>query len=311
MSLSDSDISWQLLRRIVHDWAGTSAELAEVTPLNGGSISTTLRVATKDGQKVVLKISPHRVDRTFTDEAKQLMALRNAGLPVPDIYACKLGTLDDPHSYLLLQFMPGVPLDEAKRQASAEQFDKLQIHLAELILKLHQVTGERYQRLTSTEDRAQESWPAFYREEYDPICHAVEKDPHLTPKIRKQIHRIHERLERLIRHDDRPRLLHWDLWSHNLLAQPDDNGEWQITAVLDPNCKFGHVEAELAYMELFHTVTPTFMKHYQQDRKLQPEYHQFRKPVYQLYTLLDHVLLFGQEYLKPLLSNLDRVAALV
>jgi len=35
MPLQDSDISWQMLRRIVHDWAGTSAELAEVKYLDG------------------------------------------------------------------------------------------------------------------------------------------------------------------------------------------------------------------------------------------------------------------------------------
>src|ERR1700722_10244519 len=42
MSVQDSDISWQMLRRIVHDWMGSSAELAEVKPLTGGSIATTL-----------------------------------------------------------------------------------------------------------------------------------------------------------------------------------------------------------------------------------------------------------------------------
>ena len=53
------------------------------------------------------------------------------------------------------------------------------------------------------------------------------------------------------------------------------------------------------------------MKAYQADRKLPPEYHAVRKPVYQLYSLLDHVRVFGHEYAKPLCEQAAKVAALV
>jgi fructosamine-3-kinase len=309
--LQESDISWQLLRRIVHDWRGTAAELAQVTPLTGGCISTTLALATADGKKAVLKLSPHRVNREYQDELQQLAMLREAGLPVPDVYACKLGTLDDPNSYILLEFIEGVDLAEAKNRCAAEEFDQLQTHLAELVLKLHEQTGGSFKRISANNGHEYASWPQFYREVYNPIWHEAEKDQSLPVKVRKQIHKIHEKLERLIGTSEPPRLLHWDLWSSNLLARPDDQGRWRIAAVLDPNCKYGHAEAEIAYMELFHTVTPAFLKRYQQDHKLSAEYHTFRKPVYQLYTLIDHLLLFGHEYLKPLLAMVDRVGALV
>src|SRR5437763_4033919 len=136
MAVVESDISWQLLRRIVHDWGGTSAELAEVKPLTGGFISTTLALITTDGQRCVLKISPHRVDRSYQDEAAQLLTLSEAGLPVPKVYKCRLGTLDDPNSYLLLEFIDGVNLHEAKKQCTPEQFDQLQTHLGDLVLQI-------------------------------------------------------------------------------------------------------------------------------------------------------------------------------
>jgi len=311
VALQESDISWHVLRRIVHDWIGTSAELKQVMPLTGGCISTTLALATTDGHKAVLKISPHRVNREYQDEAQQLAMLRDAGLPVPDVYACKLGNLDDPNSYILLQFIEGVDLAEAKNRCTPEQFDQLQVHLAELVLKMHHHTGSGYKRLIASNGHEHASWPQFYREVYDPISQSAEKDQSIPIKVRKQLRKIHDKLERLIGNDDPPRLLHWDLWSSNLLARQDEQGAWRIAAVLDPNCKFGHAEAEIAYMELFHTVTPAFLKRYQQEHKLGPEYHTFRKPVYQLYTLIDHVLLFGHEYVKPLLAMVDRVGALV
>lgn len=307
----DSDISWQLLRGIVREWAGTTAELAEVTSLEGGSIHTTLALRTKDDQRAVLKVTPHRVDRGYQDEAYQLNLLRSLGVPVPDVYACRLGTLDSPHSYILLQFVEGVNLAEARRRCTAEQFDHLQMHLAELTLAMHEHHAGAYKRVTAGETREHERWAPFYREMYDPIWHEAERNAHLPVKVKKQIARVHERLEQLLGHDDRPRLVHWDLWSSNILARPDEHGRWWVTALLDPNCKFAHAEAEVAYLDLFHTCTPAFMRVYQQSRRLPPEYHNVRKVVYQMYPLIDDVTLHGEQYLKPLIAAVEKVMPLV
>ena len=72
------------------------------------------------------------------------------------------------------------------------------------------------------------------------------------------------------------------MWNTNVMVKRNASGEWKIAALLDPNCKYAHAEAEIAYMELFHTATPTFLKAYHQRHKLSPEYHRFRKPIYQL-----------------------------
>src|SRR5260370_39213772 len=114
MSVHGSDISWDMLRRIVRDWVGTAAELTEVEPLAGGCINTTLALTTATGERAVLKVSPHRVDRTYIDEAYQLNVLRAIGLPVPEVFSCKGGTLEEPFSYLMLQFIQGVDLSEAR-----------------------------------------------------------------------------------------------------------------------------------------------------------------------------------------------------
>jgi fructosamine-3-kinase len=105
--------------------------------------------------------------------------------------------------------------------------------------------------------------------------------------------------------------VHWDVWATNILAAPDDAGNWRIAAVLDPNCKYAHTEAEIAYIDLFHTSTPAFMKAYQQERKLEDHYHRVRKHVYQLYPLVNHFHLFGGQYLTPLTAAAERAASLV
>ena len=271
MAHQENEISWQVLRRIVHEWAGLTAELAEVKPLVGGAVNVTLLLQTKDGARAVMKISHHRVNREYAREANQLRLLRKIGVPAPEVYLLHTADLDNPDSYLLMEFIEGMSLNEAKRQATPEQYDDLQRHLAEIVILMHQHTSTEYCRALCETTQNFESWPQFYRHVYDGIWHEVEKSGLVPNKARKQIGRVHERLERLICHDDCPRLVHWDIWTNNILARPDGDGKWRISALLDPNCKYAHAEAELAYMELFHTVTPTFMKAYQQHGRL-PEY---------------------------------------
>lgn len=305
------DISWQELRRIVQEVQGTAAELEEVTPLPGGHVNTTLCLKTKDGGRYVLKISPHRVDRSYEREAHQLSLLRDAGVHVPQVYAAVTGTLDHPFSYILLEFVEGVDLADAKRRCSSEEFERLQVRLADVVASMHDATHDRYCRATDGERKEFANWPAFYRDVYDAIWHEAEKSPHIATKCRKQIGRIHERLERLIVHGDCPRLVHWDLWSSNLLVKQDADGEWHLAAMLDPNCKYAHAEAEIAYMELFHTVTHAFMKRYQTRHKLDNDYYQFRRPVYQLYPMINHLLLYGQEYARHLTAAVEKATAII
>jgi fructosamine-3-kinase len=311
MPLQESDISWSVLRRIVHEWAGPAADLAEVKPLVGGSVNNTMSLSLNNGVMVVLKISPHRVNRELAREGQQLRLLRGLGLPVPEVFGQHTADLDNPHSYLLMEFLPGMDLGHARQQCSPGEWAHIQRDLAERVITLHSQTATHYGRESPDHGARFDSWPEFFRHVYDPIWHEVEKANILPVKARKQIARVHDRLDRLLVHGDRPRLVHWDIWSANVLAGADAAGRWRVTAMLDPNCKYAHAEAEIAYLELFHTVTPEFLKAYQHVFPLDAGYHQLRKPIYQLYPLINDVHLFGQAYVKPLLAMMGRIAALV
>jgi fructosamine-3-kinase len=311
MALQDSDISWQMLRQIVHDWVGTSAELVEVKTLEGGCINTTVALTTRAGERAVLKISPHRVNRRYLTEAYQLNILRTIGLPAPQVYVSRVGDLDSPISYLLMEFVEGTPLNRAKKQCTEEEFEHLQMHLAELFLGLHGNTHATYTRLTEGDREEFTSWPRFYRSLYETQCAECTSNSQVPVKARKTIGKVHEKLDRLLVHDDCPRLLHGDVWATNILCNPDGHGKWWVTGLVDPNCKYGHWEAELAYMDLFQTSTPAFLRAYQQTRRLGPEYHRLRKHVYQLYELMNHLQGFGNEYLKPLLAMVEKVSSVV
>lgn len=272
-------------------------------------MSVALLLSLKGRKKVVLKIAPHRVVTDYEKEAYQLNYLRDLGLPTPEVYVSRVADLDFPHSYLLLEHLEGMPLAEARRTCSEDDFAHLQMHLADLVLSLHARTHRHYARVDDGQSEGTTDFVQFFHQSYDPILQHVVQMKELSPGLRRRINTIHGHLDTLLSHSDRPRLIHGDLWSANLLARPDAKGKWWISGVLDPNCRFSHYEVEIAYLDLFRTITPAFLRAYQQTHRLDADYHQRRKAVYQMYPLLNNVHLFGAKYIRPLEELVERVMA--
>ena len=91
-------------------------------------------------------------------------------------------------------------------------------------------------------------------------------------------------------HRPSPSLIHGDLWSGNWGML--DGG---APVIFDPAVSCSDAEAELAMMELFGAPPPGFWPVYLDRAGLDSGYSR-RRPAYQLYHLLNHVLLFGGGY---------------
>lgn len=108
----------------------------------------------------------------------------------------------------------------------------------------------------------------------------------------KRIEYIASNLERWIPRQE-PALLHGDLWAGN--AHSDENGH---PCLIDPACYWGWPEADLAMTDLFGGFTDDFYATYVECHPLEPGWRE-RFPLYNLYHLLNHVVLFGESYLGP------------
>lgn len=97
-------------------------------------------------------------------------------------------------------------------------------------------------------------------------------------------------------HVPRPSLIHGDLWSGNWGMLEDGT-----PVIYDPAVSCSDAEAELAMMELFGAPPQGFWPAYQAAAGLRPGY-AARRPLYQLYHLLNHALLFGGGYLQQSLQ---------
>ncbi len=98
--------------------------------------------------------------------------------------------------------------------------------------------------------------------------------------------------------EERPCLIHGDLWSGNFLV--DSVGE---PVLVDPAVYYAHREAELAMTRLFGGFDAGFYDAYEEEWPLPPETAE-RQQIYALYHLLNHLNLFGTGYLGRCLSTL-------
>jgi fructosamine-3-kinase len=89
----------------------------------------------------------------------------------------------------------------------------------------------------------------------------------------------------------RPSLIHGDLWSGNWGMLTDGS-----PVIFDPAVSRSHAEAELAMMELFGSPPAGFWPAYAEAAGHDAAGYARRRPVYQLYHLLNHALLFGGSY---------------
>ena len=112
----------------------------------------------------------------------------------------------------------------------------------------------------------------------------------MTAKDAQQLERLCRELDAICP-DEKPTLIHGDLWSGNVMVNDDG-----FPVVVDPAVCFAHREMDLAMADLFGGFSMTFYQAYEMTFPLETGFEQ-RKSIYQLYYLLVHVNLFGGSYI--------------
>lgn len=302
---SCTGISWELVEMIARRWAGQHARLAEMCLLNGGLVNNTISIKLTDGRSAVMKVTDHRVNLDHAREARQLEFLAQLGIPVPSLYAFETASLEQPHSFLVMEKVEGYSLRELRSRLRPDQLDLIEHELAEIVLKLHHHTSDAFGKF---EGEPFSDWPSFYASLVTPVVDEAQRLHCLPEETNRTIRRVHEQLDTLVAHSDVPRLLHGDLWMANIICRQDTNDRWRVAAIIDPELRHGHAEAELAYLELFRTVTPAFIQAYNRHFKQDDDYERRRKPVYQLYGLINQLQLQGARFAPQVIEASDHLA---
>jgi fructosamine-3-kinase len=276
-----------------------SEPVKSTTAVSGGCIADSRKLVMNSGRVFFLKQVRDGSSGTFESEVSGLEELRKAGaVLVPEVVA-------QGPDYLLLEW-----IEEGKESA-----DSCMEELGFQFAKLHYFSGEIFgfpednylgdsPQSNSPSKNGSINWPTFYVENRLQFQAALAvKNGYMTPEPQNLLELLYNKIPELLSGtEDKPSLLHGDLWSGNYLI--DKNGRsWLI----DPAVYYGHREADLAMTSLFGGFSKTFYSAYESAFPLAPGYAE-REPLYQLYHLLNHLNLFGTGYYRQVISILKRFA---
>lgn len=272
--------------------AALATEISGVSPLSGGCIGEVYAVRLADGRTIVAKVSRDG-NAKLPIEAHMLRYLaEQSSLPVPHV-------LYDSPSLLLMDHISGDSRFSEEAQQSA----------AELLAALH---GQAAMAFGFEQDTLigglhqpnpwTGSWVDFFAEQrLRYMAHEAARSGRLPQPLLRRVESLAGNLGTWIEKPPQPALIHGDVWTTNVLADPN-----QVTAFLDPAIYYAHPEVELAFITLFGTFGDPFFVRYASLRPIEPGFFEERRHLYNLYPLLVHVRLFGGGYVASVASILQQ-----
>lgn len=259
---------------------------------SGGCINNTLQLQTTEGD-FFIKWQSNIPEDMFEKEAAGLKALKHVkslptgqeGMKIPEVLA--VGKIEEKH-YLLMEYIDSAP-------PSANYWEDFGHSLAELhqqkAPKTHGFQHDNYIGKLPQPNRTFESWIGFFiqnRLEYQlnlAIANRMVSDSFI-----RRYRQLYGLLPELLP-EEKPSLLHGDLWSGNVMVGNDGK-----VCLIDPAVYYGHREIELAFTRMFGGFSQSFYDAYHETYPLAPEFEE-RVGIYNIYPHMVHVNLFGSSYL--------------
>lgn len=263
-----------------------------VQKLHGGDIHEAFRLRIGQQSLFLKTNSKENLNALFESEAKGLALLNEAStLKVPAVIKV---LHQGQNSYLITEFVE-------KAEPNKSFWQNFAAGLAQQHRKSNEAFGLSHNNYIATllqSNTLNASWSDFFiLERIEPMLKmAIDK-----ATIPRSDLGLFDRLFALLSDffpEEKPALLHGDLWSGNFIACRDSQA-----CIFDPAVYFGHREMDLAMTTLFGGFDKAFYDAYQDHFPLEPAWSE-RLPIANLYPLLVHLNLFRSAYYQQIQNTL-------
>jgi len=267
-------------------------KITGTTPLSGGCISNAYKLKLINTQELFLKHNPSVSDKMFIAEAHGLQELNKSGaIRVPEVIM-----YDD--DFILLELIQQGNKNKKFFSEFGRNFALMHKRTSENYgFYEDNFIGSNYQKNIPVGSE-KENWTQFYFNKRILFqLKLAEKLGYATSELKKGIGKLEEKIEEIIgTSNEKPSLLHGDLWGGNYMV--DENGN---ACLIDPAVYYGHREADLGMTKLFGGFSSEFYEAYNETYPLQDGY-EYRENIYKLYHVLNHLNLFGGGYYSQAIS---------
>ena len=261
--------------------------ITAVHPVSGGCIREAARLETTKGD-LFAKWNDQGPADLFLREADALRALRNAAraLLVPEVLLAAPPREGRP-AFIVMEYL------SPSSGSGSQAHEALGRGLAAVHRRSAPAFGfsvTTYCGPTPQDNTLGVSWAAFYAERrIRVLARLLEGKGEVGAAEHRILERLADRLPALLPHETVPSLIHGDLWSGNVLHTA------RGPALVDPACAYADREMEFGITTLFGGFPDRFFAAYEEAWPLPIGWRE-RNPIYQLYHLLNHVLIFGGAY---------------
>lgn len=263
------------------------SDIEESWRVSGGSINDAAGVKLKNGETCFVKWNNAMQGNMFETEAKGLNLLEKAksGLVFPEIYGFQT-VPEENITYLVMEFLE----PQKPRNTFFERFGRQLARLHANVNDSYGLDHDNYIGRLPQDNSPSVDWITFLTERrLRPQFEMAVDSAQLPATLIQNFERLMDLLPDLLP-DEKPALLHGDLWSGNYLCASDDQA-----ALVDPAVYYGNREIELSFTKLFGGFHGSFYDAYKEAMPLQPGFED-RVDIYNLYPLLVHVNMFGRAY---------------
>ncbi len=264
--------------------SGDESSIVQLKPVSGGSINKAFYIRT-GRREYFAKLNSNAAEGFFKAEKDGLHHLHQNGIRVPK----PLLILPREHTEMvfLMEWIPSIPRSgRADRALGSLVADMHRTKANRAGLSQSNFIGELHQPNEQSTD-----WVTFYRDQRLGEMQRVANEQGILSKWRnRRLTELGQNLHSFLNHEPDFSLLHGDLWGGNWLES-----EGGHPYLIDPAVYYGDREVDLAFTYLFGGYSKEFYEQYNADYPLEKEWED-RIPIYQLYYLLVHLILFGESY---------------